>query len=171
MMVGGDEDKVEYLRPILETLAPAADKGWGYVGPRGAGHFVKMVHNGIEYGMMQAYAEGFSIFKAKEEFNLDLAEVARIWQHGSVVRSWLLDLIYDAFTQDQDFEDIAAYVSDSGEGRWTVFEAIDLDVSAPVITMSLLRRLRSREEDSYTDKLLNVTRNQFGGHAIAKKDE
>lgn len=171
MMVGGEEDKVEYIRPILETLAPASDKGWGYVGPRGSGHFVKMVHNGIEYGMMQAYAEGFSIFKAKEEFNLDLAEVSRIWQHGSVVRSWLLDLMHDAFTQDQDFEDIAPYVSDSGEGRWTVFEAIDLDVSAPVITMSLLRRLRSREEDSYTDKLLNVTRNQFGGHAIAKKDD
>lgn len=171
MMVGGDADKVEFLRPILETLAPAADKGWGYVGPRGSGHFVKMVHNGIEYGMMQAYAEGFSIMKAKEQFGLDMAEISRIWQHGSVVRSWLLDLMHDAFTQDQDFDDIAPYVSDSGEGRWTVKEAIDLDVSAPVITEALLRRLRSREGDSYTDKLLNVTRNQFGGHAIAKKDD
>lgn len=170
MMIGGDEDKVEHISPILESLAPAKDKGWGYVGPRGSGHFVKMVHNGIEYGMMQAYAEGFSIMKAKEEFGLDMAEISRIWQHGSVVRSWLLDLMHDAFTEDQDFEDIAPYVSDSGEGRWTVFEAIDLDVSAPVITASLLRRLRSREGDSYTDKLLNVTRNQFGGHAIKKKD-
>ncbi|MEL7432551.1 MAG: phosphogluconate dehydrogenase (NAD(+)-dependent, decarboxylating) [Chloroflexota bacterium] len=171
MMVGGDEDKVEYVRPILETLAPSADTGWGYVGPRGSGHFVKMVHNGIEYGMMQAYAEGFSIMKAKDEFGLDMAEVSRIWQHGSVVRSWLLDLMHDAFKEDQEFEDIAPYVSDSGEGRWTVQEAIDLDISAPVITMSLLRRLRSREGDSYTDKVLNVTRNQFGGHAIAKKDD
>ncbi|MEL6408659.1 MAG: phosphogluconate dehydrogenase (NAD(+)-dependent, decarboxylating) [Chloroflexota bacterium] len=171
MMVGGEEDKVEYVRPILETLAPSADTGWGYVGPRGSGHFVKMVHNGIEYGMMQAYAEGFSIMKAKDEFGLDMAEVSRIWQHGSVVRSWLLDLMHDAFKEDQEFEDIAPYVSDSGEGRWTVQEAIDLDISAPVITMSLLRRLRSREGDSYTDKVLNVTRNQFGGHAIAKKDE
>ncbi|MEO0598984.1 MAG: phosphogluconate dehydrogenase (NAD(+)-dependent, decarboxylating), partial [Chloroflexota bacterium] len=145
MMVGGEEDKVEYVRPILETLAPSADTGWGYVGPRGSGHFVKMVHNGIEYGMMQAYAEGFSIMKAKDEFGLDMAEVSRIWQHGSVVRSWLLDLMHDAFKEDQEFEDIAPYVSDSGEGRWTVQEAIDLDISAPVITMSLLRRLRSRE--------------------------
>lgn len=170
MMVGGEKEIVEHLNPIFESLAPAADKGWGYVGPNGAGHFVKMVHNGIEYGMMQAYAEGFSIMKAKEDFGLDMAEIARIWQHGSVVRSWLLDLMADAFQQDQDFEDIAAYVSDSGEGRWTVFEAIELDVSAPVITTALLRRLRSREGDNYTDKLLNVTRNQFGGHTIKKKD-
>jgi len=170
MMVGGPKEIVEHLRPIFETLAPAADKGWGYVGPTGAGHFVKMVHNGIEYGMMQAYAEGFAIMKAKKEFDLDMAEISRIWQHGSVVRSWLLDLMHEAFTEDQEFEDIAAYVTDSGEGRWTVFEAIDLDVSAPVITLALQRRLRSREEDNYTDKLLNVTRNQFGGHSIKKKD-
>lgn len=171
MMIGGDKDKVDYISPILKSLAPAEDKGWGYVGPRGSGHFVKMVHNGIEYGMMQAYAEGFSIMKAKEEFSLDMAEVSRIWQHGSVVRSWLLDLMHDAFEVDQEFEDLAPYVSDSGEGRWTVFEAIDLDVSAPVITTALLRRLRSREGENYTDKLLNMTRNQFGGHAIAKKDD
>ncbi|MEM9952430.1 MAG: phosphogluconate dehydrogenase (NAD(+)-dependent, decarboxylating) [Chloroflexota bacterium] len=171
MMIGGDKDKVDHISPILESLAPAPDKGWGYVGPRGSGHFVKMVHNGIEYGMMQAYAEGFSIMKAKEEFSLDMAEISRIWQHGSVVRSWLLDLMHDAFEEDQEFEDLAAYVSDSGEGRWTVFEAIDLDVSAPVITTALLRRLRSREGENYTDKLLNMTRNQFGGHAIAKKED
>jgi len=167
MMVGGEQEVVERLRPIFEALAPAPDKGWGYVGPSGAGHFTKMVHNGIEYGMMQAFAEGYAIMKAKDEFELDLAEVSRIWQHGSVVRSWLLDLIKDAFDRDQDFDDIAAYVSDSGEGRWTVFEAIDLNVSAPVITESLLRRIRSRE-DGYTDKLLAVMRNQFGGHAIKK---
>ena len=141
------------------------------MGPNGAGHFVKMVHNGIEYGMMQAYAEGFSIMKAKTEFDLDMAEISRIWQDGSVVRSWLLDLMHDAFEEDQEFEDLAAYVSDSGEGRWTVFEAIDLDVSAPVITTALLRRLRSREGENYTDKLLNMTRNQFGGHAIKKKED
>jgi 6-phosphogluconate dehydrogenase len=166
MMIGGEMDVVEGLRPIFETLAPAPDRGWGYVGPGGAGHFVKMVHNGIEYGMMQSFAEGFAILRAKEAFGLDLAEVARIWQHGSVVRAWLLDLIADALREDQDFEAIAAYVSDSGEGRWTVKEAIDLDVSAPVITASLLRRIRSREDASYTDKLLAVMRNQFGGHAI-----
>jgi 6-phosphogluconate dehydrogenase len=171
MMIGGEKDKVAYISPILESLAPASDKGWGYVGPNGAGHFVKMVHNGIEYGMMQAYAEGFSILKAKKEFDLDMADISRIWQDGSVVRSWLLDLMHDAFEQDQDFEDIAAFVSDSGEGRWTVFEAIDLNVSAPVITASLLRRLRSREGENYTDKVLNVTRNQFGGHAIKKKED
>jgi 6-phosphogluconate dehydrogenase len=166
MMIGGEADVVEGLRPIFETLAPAPDRGWGYVGPSGAGHFVKMVHNGIEYGMMQSFAEGFAILRAKEAFGLDLAEVARIWQHGSVVRAWLLDLIADALRGDQDFDEIAAYVSDSGEGRWTVKEAIDLDVSAPVITASLLRRIRSREDASYTDKLLAVMRNQFGGHAI-----
>jgi 6-phosphogluconate dehydrogenase len=170
MMVGGEKAAVERLRPILEALAPAADKGWGRVGPNGSGHFVKMIHNGIEYGMMQAYAEGFAIMKAKTEFNLDMEDIARIWQNGSVVRSWLLDLMHDAFVEDQTLENIAAYVPDSGEGRWTVFEAIDLNVSAPVITESLLRRLRSREGDSYTDKLLAVTRNQFGGHAVKKKE-
>lgn len=170
MMIGGEEAIVESLRPIFETLAPSADTGWGYVGPSGSGHFTKMIHNGIEYGLMQAYAEGFSIMKQKKAFNLDLAEVARIWQHGSVVRSWLLDLTKDALDQDQDFDEVAAYVPDSGEGRWTVVEAIDLNVSAPIITQSLQRRVRSREEDNFTDKLLAVMRNQFGGHAI-KKDE
>jgi 6-phosphogluconate dehydrogenase len=170
MMIGGEKDAVERLRPIFESLAPSADTGWGRVGPNGSGHFVKMIHNGIEYGMMQAYAEGFSIMKAKTEFNLDLEDISRIWQNGSVVRSWLLDLMHDAFVEDQELTNIAAYVPDSGEGRWTVFEAIDLNVSAPVITESLLRRLRSREGDSYTDKLLSVTRNQFGGHAVKKKE-
>jgi 6-phosphogluconate dehydrogenase len=129
-----------------------------------------MIHNGIEYGMMQAFAEGFAIMKAKPEYDLDLAEISRIWQDGSVIRSWLLDLIKEAFDVDQEFEDIAGFVSDSGEGRWTVFEAIDLNVSAPVITESLLRRIRSREE-GYTDKLLSVMRNQFGGHKMKKAEE
>lgn len=171
MMIGGDKETIQSISPIFETLAPSADTGWGYVGPGGAGHFVKMVHNGIEYGMMQAFAEGFAIFKKKEEFDLDLAEVSRIWLHGSVVRSWLLDLIHDALKEDQELHDIAAYVPDSGEGRWTVFESIDLNVSAPVITVALQERIRSRDENSYTDKLLSVMRNQFGGHAIKKSGE
>jgi 6-phosphogluconate dehydrogenase len=168
MMVGGDEDVVESLRPIFETLAPAPDKGWGRTGPSGAGHFVKMVHNGIEYGMMQAYAEGFSIMKAKTPMNLDMAQIAEIWQYGSVVRSWLLDLTAEALKHNPELDGLAAYVTDSGEGRWTVFEAIDLNVSAPIITESLIRRLRSREENNYTDRMLSVMRNAFGGHAMKK---
>ena len=169
MMVGGDEAAVERLRPIFETLAPAKDKGWGRVGPVGAGHFTKMIHNGIEYGMMQAYAEGFSILQHKREFNLDLHQVAGIWRNGSVVRSWLLDLTAAALEKNPAMTGIAPYVDDSGEGRWTVAEAIDLNVSAPVITLSLLERFRSRDKDSYSDKLLAAMRNQFGGHAIKKE--
>jgi 6-phosphogluconate dehydrogenase len=168
MMIGGDKDPVEYLRPIFETLAPAADKGWGHVGPAGAGHFVKMVHNGIEYGMMQAFAEGFTIMEKKEVLNLDLAQISEIWRHGSVVRSWLLDLTADALSKNPTLDGLEAYVSDSGEGRWTVFEAIDLNVSAPVITESLIRRIRSREENNFTDRMLAVMRNAFGGHAVKK---
>ena len=166
MMVGGEKAAVEKLKPLLETLAPAKDKGWGHVGPAGSGHYVKMVHNGIEYGMMQAYAEGFAILKRKKEFALDLHQVAEIWRTGSVVRSWLLDLTSAALKENPEMEGIAPYVSDSGEGRWTVAEAIDLDVPAPVITLSLLQRLTSRDTDSYADKLLAAMRNQFGGHAI-----
>ena len=168
MMIGGDDDVVERLRPIFETLAPAADKGWGRVGPSGSGHFVKMIHNGIEYGMMQAYAEGFSIMRAKKVLNLDLTQIAEIWRYGSVVRSWLLDLTADALAKNPDLEGLEAYVPDSGEGRWTVYEAIDLNVSAPVITESLIRRLRSREENNFTDRMLSVMRNEFGGHAVKK---
>jgi len=168
MMIGGDKDPVEYLRPIFETLAPAADKGWGHVGPAGAGHFVKMVHNGIEYGMMQAFAEGFTIMEKKEVLNLDLAQISEIWRHGSVVRSWLLDLTADALSKNPTLDGLEAYVSDSGEGRWTVFEAIDLNVSAPVITESLIRRIRSREENNFTDRMLAIMRNAFGGHAVKK---
>jgi len=171
LMIGGDENIVKSLTPIFETLAPSPDTGWGYVGPSGAGHFVKMVHNGIEYGMMQAFAEGFAIFNKKQEFNLDLAEISRIWLHGSVVRSWLLDLIHDALQQDQQLNDVAPHVPDSGEGRWTVVEAIDLNVSAPVITTALQERFRSRDDNAYADKLLSVMRNQFGGHTIKKSGE
>ncbi len=171
MMIGGDEHVVDRLRPVFETLAPGRDKGWGRVGPAGAGHFVKMIHNGIEYGLMQAYAEGFAIMKAKEEFGLSLSQIAEIWRHGSVVRSWLLDLTALALSPDEDLKEIKAWVPDSGEGRWTVFEAVDLDVAAPIITMSLQRRLRSREETPFADKLLSALRNQFGGHAIRHVEE
>ena len=170
MMVGGSESAVERLRPVLETLAPAPERGWGRVGPSGAGHFVKMIHNGIEYGMMQAYAEGFEILKRKDELELDVHHIAEIWRHGSVVRSWLLDLTASALEEDQDLSDIKGFVADSGEGRWTVAEAIDLDVPAPVITMSLLMRFVSRQDDSYAAKLLAAMRNQFGGHALQKHD-
>jgi 6-phosphogluconate dehydrogenase len=166
LMIGGDAAPVARLRPIFETLAPASDRGWAHVGPSGAGHFVKMVHNGIEYGLMEAYAEGFSILRHKTEFDLDLAAVAELWRHGSVVRSWLLDLTARALADDPLLRDVAPYVSDSGEGRWTVSEAIDLDVPAPVITLALIQRLRSRDEESFADRLLAALRNQFGGHAV-----
>jgi 6-phosphogluconate dehydrogenase len=169
MMVGGDEAVVERLRPIFEALAPAPDRGWGRVGPVGSGHFAKMIHNGIEYGLMQAYAEGFSILQHKREFGLDLHQIAEIWRYGSVVRSWLLDLTADALDKNPTMNGIAPYVADSGEGRWTVAEAIDLDVPAPVITLSLLERLRSRDTESFSDKLLSAMRNQFGGHEIKKE--
>jgi len=168
MMVGGDEDVVERLRPIFEALAPGKDKGWGRTGPAGAGHFVKMVHNGIEYGMMQSYAEGFAIMDQKKQMNLDLAQIAEIWRYGSVVRSWLLDLSADALKKNPTLEGLEPYVVDSGEGRWTVAEAIDLNVSAPVITESLIRRIRSRETNNFSDRMLAIMRNEFGGHAVKK---
>jgi len=168
MMIGGEEEAVEYLRPVFETLAPEKDKGWGRVGPSGSGHFVKMIHNGIEYGMMQAYAEGFTILQSKEEFGLDLPQISEIWRYGSVVRSWLLDLASEALCKNPALDGLEPYVADSGEGRWTVFEAIDLDVSAPVITLALMRRIRSREENNFTDRMLAVMRNEFGGHAVKK---
>ena len=171
MMVGGAGEAVDQLRPALITLAPGPDKGWGHMGAVGSGHFVKMVHNGIEYGVMQAYAEGFDILKNKDDFDLDLQHIAETWRFGSVIRSWLLDLTARALDQDQDLPDIAPWVDDSGEGRWTVKEAIDLDVPAPVITDALISRLDSRVEDSYTHKLLAAMRNQFGGHAVKDADE
>jgi len=171
MMVGGEKKAVERIRPALETLAPAADKGWGHVGPSGAGHFVKMVHNGIEYGLMQAFAEGFEIMRAKDDFDLDLHQVAEIWRYGSVVRSWLLDLTAYALADDQDLNEIKGWVADSGEGRWTVFEAVDLDVPAPVITLALQSRFVSRQDESYAAKILAAMRNQFGGHAVKKSSD
>ena len=170
LMIGGKPEVVEKMRLIFETLAPGADKGWGRVGPHGAGHYVKMVHNGIEYGMMQAFAEGFSILKGKQEFGLDLAQVAHIWQHGSVVRSWLLDLAVNALDEDTQLKDIKPWVADSGEGRWTVFESIDLDIPAPVITLALQMRFASRDEENFTARMLAALRNQFGGHAIKKAE-
>ena len=169
MMVGGEKTIVERLRPILETLAPAPDKGWGRVGPSGAGHFVKMVHNGIEYGLMQAYAEGFELMAQKTEFDLDLHRVAEIWRCGSVIRSWLLDLVAQALADNPRLDGIAAWVEDSGEGRWTVQEGIDVGVAMPVITSALQRRFRSRQEAPFSDKLLAALRQQFGGHDVKEE--
>jgi 6-phosphogluconate dehydrogenase len=166
MMVGGDEDAVAHLTPILQALAPAPDKGWGRVGPAGAGHFVKMVHNGIEYGLMESYAEGFAILQAQAEWSLDLAGIAEIWRFGSVIRSWLLDLTAAALTDDPALTDVAPFVADSGEGRWTLLEALDLEVPAPVIALALMQRLESRDQVEYADRLLAVMRGRFGGHAV-----
>jgi len=166
LMVGGESQVVERLKPVFETLAPAPDQGWGHVGPSGSGHFVKMVHNGIEYGLMQAYAEGFEILRSKPEFGLDSSQIAEIWRYGSVVRSWLLDLAANALKADPSLSGIKGWVADSGEGRWTVAEAIELDVPAPVITLSLLMRFVSRQEESYAAKLLAALRAQFGGHPV-----
>ena len=168
LMIGGDKEPVERLTPIFETLAPGKTEGWGHVGPSGSGHFVKLVHNGIEYGLMQAYAEGFSILKAKTELDLDLTQISHIWQKGSVVRSWLLDLTAAALDKNPTLEGLEAWVPDSGEGRWTVTEAIDLNISAPVITESLIRRLRSREENNFTDRMISIMRGAFGGHDVKK---
>jgi 6-phosphogluconate dehydrogenase len=166
MMIGGDDGIVERLRPVFTSLAPAPDKGWGHVGPAGSGHYVKMVHNGIEYGMMESYAEGFEILKAKKEFDLDLHQVSEIWRYGSVVRSWLLDLIADLLSKDPDLYDIKGWVADSGEGRWTSMEALNENVPAPIITLSLMRRIESRQSESYEAKLLAALRNEFGGHEV-----
>ncbi|TDI86275.1 MAG: decarboxylating 6-phosphogluconate dehydrogenase [Chloroflexi bacterium] len=171
MMVGGEKEAVERLTPILETLAPGPEQGWGHVGPSGSGHFVKMIHNGIEYGLMQAYAEGFEILRKKEQFDLDVHQVAEIWRFGSVVRSWLLDLTAAALEEDASLSELEGWVADSGEGRWTVAEAIDLDVPAPVITLSLLMRLVSRQDERYAAKLLAAMRAQFGGHAVKRVEK
>ena len=168
MMIGGKAAVVEKLRPIFETLAPAKDRGWGYVGPHGAGHYVKMIHNGIEYGMMQSFAEGFDIMRAKTEFGLDLAKISEIWRYGSVVRSWLLDLTARALEADPTLADVQPWVEDSGEGRWTVAEAIDHNVPAPIITLALEMRLVSRDKENFAARLLAAMRNQFGGHAVKK---
>ena len=170
IMVGGDPEVFRRLEPVFQTLAPGSDRGYGRVGPAGSGHFVKMVHNGIEYGLMQAYAEGFELMRAKEEFGLDLAQIAGIWRHGSVVRSWLLDLTAAALDEDPALETIQAYVEDSGEGRWTVQESVDLNVPTPVISLALQARFRSRQEQPFGARLLAAMRNQFGGHAVRKAE-
>jgi 6-phosphogluconate dehydrogenase len=171
LMVGGPSQAVEGLAPAFDTLAYDGGAGWGHVGPAGAGHFVKMVHNGIEYGMMQAYAEGFAVLEAKKEFELDLHGITQIWRHGSVVRSWLLDLTASLLEADPDLSEIAPFVPDSGEGRWTVREAIDLDVPAPVITTSLIQRLQSRDARAFGNRVLAGMRNQFGGHAVRRPED
>jgi 6-phosphogluconate dehydrogenase len=168
LMIGGPPDAVESLTPIFQALAPAADKGWARVGPSGAGHFAKMVHNGIEYGAMQAYAEGFALLEAKKEFEFDLAQVANVWRHGSVVRSWLLDLTADALTENPELDGIEPYVADSGEGRWMVTESIATGVPCPVIAAALIERVRSRVANSFANKLLSALRHKFGGHEIRR---
>ncbi len=172
LMIGGEDETVEHLRPLFETLAPADDLGWGHMGPPGAGHFVKMVHNGIEYGMMQAYAEGFALMRRKDDFDFDLRQIAETWRHGSVVRSWLLDLIAEGLElEGDDLEQIAPWVDDSGEGRWTVEEAIETAVHLPVISLALMQRFASRDGERYADRLLAVMRNQFGGHSMRETED
>jgi 6-phosphogluconate dehydrogenase len=166
MMVGGDADLVKRLSPIFQTLAPGPDKGWGRVGPAGAGHFVKMVHNGIEYGIMQAYAEGLDLFRHKTEFGLDLLQITKIWQFGSVIRSWLLDLTVDGLEKNPSLDGIGAYVTDSGEGRWTAIEGIELGVPLPTLTGALDVRFRSQDPQPFANKLLAMMRHEFGGHAV-----
>ena len=170
LMVGGKTEVVQRLEPIFRSLTPSENSGYAHVGPIGAGHFVKMVHNGIEYGLMQAYAEGFELMAAKEEFGLDLAKIAESWREGSVVRSWLLELTAAALKEEPGLESLRAYVDDSGEGRWTVQESVELGVPAPVITLSLQQRFRSRQEEPFGAKLLAALRNQFGGHAVRRTD-
>lgn len=169
MMIGGDRAVFETIVPLLKTLAPP--DGYAFVGPNGAGHFVKMVHNGIEYALLQGYAEGFEILKANKDFSFDLHKIAKLWNHGSVIRSWLLELAENAFSKEPALESIRGYVEDSGEGRWTVAEAIAESVPAPVITLSLLERFRSRQDESFSAKVIAALRNEFGGHAVKKTDD
>ena len=170
MMLGGDKDTFHHLEPVFKTLAP--ENGYLYCGATGAGHFVKMIHNGIEYGMMQAYGEGFDILKASPySESLDYGAISHLWNQGSVVRSWLLELMESAFAKDADLSDIRGYVDDSGEGRWTVQQAIDTGVSAPVIALSLMQRFRSQKQDSFSDKVVAALRREFGGHAVVAADE
>jgi 6-phosphogluconate dehydrogenase len=166
LMVGATAEVAQTMAPILQVLAPAADRGWAHVGPIGSGHFTKMIHNGIEYGMMQSFAEGLELLRGKQEFSLDLAQITELWRHSSVVRSWLLDLTAEALKVDQELTQVAPYVPDSGEGRWTVVEAIDQGVAAPVLTLALQMRFTSQDETGYGYRLLSTMRNAFGGHAV-----
>ena len=171
MMVGGSDAAFASVQPIIEALAPAKDRGWIHAGPVGSGHFVKMIHNGIEYGMMQAYAEGFALLKGREDFNLDLAAVAETWRHSSVVRSWLLDLTADVLAGDQQLTDVEPFVADSGEGRWTALEGIEQGVPTPVMSLALMARFASQGQQDYSAKLLAMMRNQFGGHAVRSAED
>jgi len=168
LMLGGAKEAFTRVEPFARLLAPAPDHGWTHCGPAGSGHYVKMIHNGIEYGMMQAYAEGLSVLKAKSEFGLDLAAITEMWRHGSVVRSWLLDLLAQAFSKDPGLDGIRGYVEDSGEGRWTVQTALEQNVPAPIITLALEMRIASRQEVSFSSKVQAALRNEFGGHAVKK---
>lgn len=168
LMVGASPEVGKTMEPVLKALAPSDEDGWAHVGPIGSGHFTKMIHNGIEYGMMQAMAEGLDLLKGKEEFDLDLAQITELWRHGSVVRSWLLDLTAEALKHDQDLGDVAPYVADSGEGRWTVVEAVEQGVAAPVLSIALQMRFASQDDDGYSYKLLSMMRNAFGGHMVKK---
>ena len=170
LMVGGESNAIRHVEPILKSLAPAADKGWLHCGPAGSGHFVKMIHNGIEYGMMQAYAEGFALMKARTDFNLDLAAIAESWRHGSVVRSWLLDLSAEFLESGQTLDDIEPYVSDSGEGRWTALEAIEQGIPAPVMSLALMMRFASQGKNDFAARMLAMMRKGFGGHALKSKE-
>jgi 6-phosphogluconate dehydrogenase len=170
LMIGGTPEAVLQLQPVFETLAPSADSGWVHCGPAGSGHFVKMVHNGIEYGMMQAYAEGFNLLKSREDFSLDLAAISETWRHGSVVRSWLLDLIADFMAQDQELGAVESFVADSGEGRWTAIEAIEQGVPTPVMSLAVMMRFASQGNNDYASKMLAMMRKGFGGHAIKKPE-
>ncbi|QKJ66144.1 decarboxylating 6-phosphogluconate dehydrogenase [Deefgea piscis] len=169
LMFGGEKDAAAIAEPFMKILAPGADRGWTHTGPAGSGHYTKMLHNGIEYGMMQAFAEGFAMLKAKEEFDLDVAAISETWRHSSVVRSWLLDLIADTLQQDTELADLNAFVPDSGEGRWSVLESVELGIPAPVMSSALYARFASRGNDDYAMKLLSMMRNAFGGHAVSKK--
>jgi len=170
LMVGASNDVAKTMTPVLQALAPAADRGWAHVGPVGSGHFTKMIHNGIEYGMMQSLAEGLELLKGKQEFKLDLAQISELWRHSSVVRSWLLDLTAEALKADQELTNIAPFVPDSGEGRWTVIESVDQGVAAPVLTLALQMRFNSQSQTGYGYRLLSTMRNAFGGHAVKKSE-
>lgn len=165
-MLGGSNQAISVIEPALKSLAPSATTGWGHVGPAGAGHYVKMVHNGIEYGLMQAYAEGFELMQMNQGMQLDMQQISSIWQHGSVVRSWLLDLINDALKNDSAMFELSDFVDDSGEGRWVIEEAINNAVPTPVLALALQMRFRSRQSSSYAGKILNAMRAGFGGHPI-----
>lgn len=171
LMIGGSPQAISHIRPLVEALAPAPDKGWIHTGPAGSGHYVKMIHNGIEYGMMQAYAEGFSLLNAREDFDLDLGGIAETWRHGSVVRSWLLDLTANVLADDPSLADVEALVADSGEGRWTAIEGIEQGIPTPIMSTALMMRFASQGHQDYAAKLLAMMRNQFGGHSVGAADD